>query len=69
MEEVVNRCNPGEGGQYFRMGSFEGFSHVKPTLTLRRIPASSEVPLMAHSTYLIMKTYQSIGWYEEVPFP
>ena len=24
---------------------------------------------MAHSTYLIMKTYQSIGWYDEVPFP
>lgn len=69
VEEVVNRCNPGEGGQYFRMGSFEGFSHVKPTLTFAEDPCFVRSPLMAHSTYLIMKTYQSIGWYDEVPFP
>lgn len=69
VEEIVNRCNPGEGGQYFRMGSFEGFSHVRPTLTFAEDPCFVRSPLMAHSTYLIMKTYQSIGWYDEVPFP
>ena len=69
VEEVVKRWNPGEGGQYLRLGSFEGFSHVKQTLTFAEDPCFVRSPLMAHSTYLIMKTYQSIGWYDEVPFP
>lgn len=69
VEAIVKRCDPGEGGQYLRLGSFEGFSHVKQTLTFAEDPCFVRSPLMAHSTYLIMKTYESIGWYDEVPFP
>ena len=38
-------------------------------MTFAEDPCFVRSPLMAHSTYLIMKTYESIGWYDEVPFP
>lgn len=69
VKEIVNRCNPGEGGIYAHLGSFEGFTHVKKTFSFEEDPCFLRSPLMAHNSWLIRRIYESIGWYDEVPIP
>ena len=69
VKEIVNRCNPGEGGIYAHLGSFEGFTHVKKTFSFAEDPCFLRSPLMAHNSWLIRRIYESIGWYDEVPIP
>lgn len=64
---LAHRCDPGEGGIYIHLGSPEGFQYVKKTLTWEEDPGFLKSPLMAHSSFLITRTYEHIGWYDEVP--
>lgn len=67
IKKICKRCDPGKGGQYIYLGDYKGFSHVKNDLDWKEDPGFLKSPLMAHQSYLIMKMYQNIGWYDEIP--
>lgn len=67
LRELAHRCDPGEGGMYLHLGSPEGFRYVEKPLTWEEDPGFLKSPLMAHSSFLITRTYEHIGWYDEVP--
>ncbi|TBL75012.1 alpha-glucuronidase family glycosyl hydrolase [Paenibacillus thalictri] len=57
IDQLVNRTNPGPGGFYDNLGSYQGWQRVDPGKGWAEDPGYLESPRMAHGIYLLQKDH------------